>query len=181
MSYSRIVFLDFDGVMTSVSDGSSHLCRNPSTYRMSPICQKWISKLWKEVPDVKVVLSTSWLKYPDLEEAVWKPQSGGEYKCHVVELISWLTEQGVYLDCVNYYSDTSKFGRIMTWIHRNNGLVDQDTKFLVLDDDSSRYNLLQMFNVADELDYGKYRFIETDPIVGFDEECLKKSIEFFRS
>ena len=181
MSYSKIIFLDFDGVMTSMGDGTSHICRTPSAYGISASCKKWLAKVWKEVSDVKVVLSTSWLKFPDLEEAVWKTSNGEEYRCQIPELISWLQREKVFLSYVDYYSDTSKFGRIMTWITRNSGLVDQDTKFLILDDDASRYNLLQMFNVVDELDYGKYKFIQTDPTIGFNKECYEKSIAFFRS
>lgn len=182
MNYNRIVFLDFDGVMTAISDGSSHICGNPSSYRMSTMCKKWLSKLWNKMyfPDVKIVLSTNWLKFSNFETACWYSPDGKKYNCQINELISWLMDEHVYLDNVSYSSDSSKFGRIMSWIIKNRGYVNDSTKFLILDDDSSRYNLLNLFNVCDEVDYGKTKFICVDPQNGFDEKCLNEAIEFFR-
>jgi hypothetical protein len=94
-------------------------------------------------------------------------------------LINWLNEKRVYLDHVDYYSANCKAERIRKWLAKNSGLVADDAKILILDDDGSQYNMLHTFDYPDDIDTRKYKFIEVNPVTGFNEDNLKEAIEFF--
>ena len=178
--FNKILFLDFDGVMTSKLDGSSYLCGCPEAYRMSDKCKSMLLKLFKVHPDIKVVVHSSWLKFDDPFCATWTSHDGKlTIKSQLWNLIKWLNEKRVYLDKVDYKSSDYKAGRIISWITKNRDIIDDDAKFLILDDDGSRYNMLHMFNVSDQIDTGKYKFIEVNPVTGFNEDNLKEAIKYF--
>lgn len=60
----RIVFLDIDGCLTTVEDGSSFLCMDDATYRISEKKAVMLLHLLYET-DANVVISSNWRKFGD--------------------------------------------------------------------------------------------------------------------
>lgn len=81
----RIVFLDIDGCLTSIEDGSSFLLMNPETYRISESrLELFLDFL--EKADAKVVISSNWRRFPD--DGYWVASKTIRFKNHLPELRS---------------------------------------------------------------------------------------------
>lgn len=61
----RFVMLDIDGVLTNVEDGSSYLCGDPSTYRISERNLANLMTVLNADPATKVVVSSNWRRFDD--------------------------------------------------------------------------------------------------------------------
>lgn len=62
---ASICFLDIDGVLTNVKDGSSYLCGNPSTYRISEKNLENLLVVLEAEPETRVVVSSNWRRFDD--------------------------------------------------------------------------------------------------------------------
>ena len=124
----RIIFLDIDGCLTTVEDGSSFLCLNENTYRISEKKLELFGKLLDET-DAKVIISSNWRKFDD--DGYW---IYGSLKFHnnLPKLIEWLG--GRYLGELPYYRGMSKSKTLESW----GELFDinfNKLNFIVIDDD----------------------------------------------
>lgn len=61
----KIIFIDIDGVLTNVEDGSSYLCGNPSTYRISEKNLENLLVVLEAEPETRVVVSSNWRRFDD--------------------------------------------------------------------------------------------------------------------
>lgn len=61
----KIIFIDIDGVLTNVEDGSSYLCGDPSTYRISERNLANLMLVLDSSPSTRVVVSSNWRRFDD--------------------------------------------------------------------------------------------------------------------
>ena len=179
----HLLFLDFDGVMTSVKNGTSFLCCNTESYHIDEENKKWIDQLKKWFPDLKVVLSTAWCNRGALNDPTpnW-PWKGHDMKTPLPTLYKWLSEKGMFYGTVSTKrkdkngDHITKYEKIKQWIKEHKSELDDNVRMLVLDDDASDYNDLRRIDDL-KLNKGKISFLQTNYEYGFSEGdmCLAYS------
>ena len=181
----NIVFLDIDGVMTSVENGTSFLCENEKDYKIDPYCRIWMERLWTDIPDLKVVISSAWCNRGELTDhsPIW-PWKNIPMHSPLPSLYHWLVENNKYYGKLdnrckkNGGIHVSKYQKILDWWTDNGDKRYIDTKVLVLDDDASDYNELTKI---DSRDGGKrWHFQQVDYKHGFNADECAKALAFFR-
>lgn len=183
---SKIVFLDFDGVMTSVKNGTSFLCCNIEKYHIDEECKKNIEKLQSIFPDMKIVLSTAWLNRGDFDDPTpnW-PWKGYNMPTPLPELHKWLVEKNLFYGNVSaqrkdeFGEHISKYVKIKKWLKEHNNELADDFRAVVLDDDASDYNNLRAIDKLDLERKGKIRFFQINYEFGFSESDLEEVKKHF--
>lgn len=134
----RLLFLDIDGVMTSIEDGTSMWNCDPSSYSISSTATKNLFSIL-DPTDTKVVIHSSWVKWKDNPDYMYVYISPtGEkfaFESLLFNLISLLKEEGKYVDCTHHESRRTKRGDIEDWLANNKRLLSDDCKIAILDDD----------------------------------------------
>ena len=186
----HLVFLDIDGVMTSVENGTSFLCENVAAYHLDDYCLGNILRLKHEFPDLKVVISSAWVnRCFDIDDPtpVW-PWKNLEMRTPLPALHKFLEDNGLFFGALDNRSKmnggvhVSKYNKIRDWIESRKDLIDEkNTKMLVLDDDASDYNELEKLNDFEKWGLMKIHFQQTDYKHGFDDRELKFAIEWMKS
>ena len=59
----KVCFLDIDGVLTNINDGSSFLCGDPNTYRISEKNLANLMTLLEKESKLKIVISSNWRRF----------------------------------------------------------------------------------------------------------------------
>lgn len=182
----HIIFLDFDGVMTSVKNGTSFLCCNTENYHIDPKSKEWIENLQEWFPDLKVVLSTAWCNRGELLDPTpnW-PWKGHDMPTPLPSLYHWLSERKMFYGTLStrrkdeHGDHISKYEKICQWIDEHKDELDDDVRMLVLDDDASDYNDLRRIDSL-KLNKGRIKFLQTNYEVGFSERDLCFSYEYLK-
>lgn len=178
----NIVFLDIDGVMTSVENGTSYLCGKTENYHLDKVCQSWMERLWTDVPDLKVVVSSAWCNRGEVTDPTpdW-PWKGISMPTPLPSLYQWLVENNKYFGKLdnrnkkNGGKSVSKFQKICDWMALNFEKVDHTAKVLVLDDDDTDYNELSKIDKRDS----NWHFQKVDYKRGFDYGAYVEALDFF--
>ena len=106
----RIVFLDIDGCLTSIEDGSSFLLMNPDSYRISESrLELFLNFL--EKTDANVVISSNWRRFPD--DGYWIASETIRFKNHLPELKSILGKR--YIGDLPHDRHISKSDALVLW------------------------------------------------------------------
>ena len=145
-----LIFLDFDGVMTSVENGTSFLCGKTENYHIDPLIKKNFDLFLDQYPETKVVLSTAWCNRGSLDDPTpnW-PWKGLSMPTPLPALHKWLEEKGVFYGHISPQRkyDTgdhiTKFTKIKWWLKEHADELEEDAIIIVLDDDTSDYNDLR--------------------------------------
>jgi len=174
----HLIFLDFDGVMTSVKNGTSFLCCNTEKYHIDEENKERIEKLQEWFPGLKVVLSTAWCNRGPFDDPTpnW-PWKGHDMPTPLPELHKWLSEKGMFYGTVSTKrkdengDHITKYDKIKQWIDEHKNELDDDVRMLVLDDDASDYNDLRRINYL-QLNKGRISFLQTNYEMGFSERDL---------
>ena len=132
--YSRILFLDFDGVLNS--EQSAHWCHkrgvenggfSPRNPEFCPYSVNNLEYILKEYPDLKIVVSSAWRlgrTVEELQELLFK--YANVPKDRVIDKTKTLRN----------FSDDRGY-EIQDWLDRN-----PTEKFCIVDDDSDMLHLL---------------------------------------
>lgn len=179
----HVVFLDFDGVMTSVKNGTSFLCCNTENYHIDNENKECIEQLKEWFPDLKIVLSTAWCNRGALDDPTpnW-PWKGHDMKTPLPSLHKWLVEKGMFYGTVSTKrkdengDHITKYEKIRQWIEEHEAELDDDVRLLVLDDDASDFNDLRRIDDM-KLDKGHISFLQINYETGFSEYDLCRSYE----
>ena len=106
----QVIFLDFDGVMTSIKNGTSFLCEKIENYHPEEKIMKRFEILKDNFPDLKVVLLSAWTKRGNLEDATqtweWKKIP---FPTPMPTMKRWLTKKRHVLWNCRYYAERRKW------------------------------------------------------------------------
>lgn len=180
----EIIFLDFDGVMTSVKNGTSFLCCNTNSYHIDGEIKSRFETLFIVFPNLKVVLSTAWCNRGSLDDPTpnW-PWKGIDMPTPLPELYKWLESHNVFYGTVStekndeHGDHITKHDKIKKWLIEHEDIIDKKARIVVLDDDASDYNNLRAINRL-KLKRGKIKFFQTNYEVGFSKEDFKEVFKF---
>ena len=157
MRDAGIIFLDIDGCLTSVEDGSSFMCMKPDDYRLSERCLEKLDRLLDET-GASVIISSNWRHFPP--DGYWNARPGIRFRSPLPSLKAFLGGR-----CVGELPPArhlTKSEALAAWLERT-GAADS-LEFAIIDDD------------ADE-GYANYprfreRYVECDPLFGLtDADC----------
>lgn len=153
----KVIFLDIDGVLTSVS----------SNWNLDKTCCENLKKIIEET-DAKIVISSSW-RLHTLNETLenLKQESKRipfEFPC--IDRIIGQTERIFSKTYTGKTVSSIRGLEINHWMVENPSTV---SNYLILDDD------------CDMIYWQKDNFIKTDYQVGLTEDDVKKSIEILNS
>lgn len=180
----HLIFLDFDGVMTSVKNGTSFLCCNTESYNIDNENKEYIEQLKEWFPDLKIVLSTAWCNRGSLDDPTpnW-PWKGHDMKTPLPALYRWLSKKGMFYGTISAKrkdkngDHITKYEKIKQWIEEHETELDDNVRMLVLDDDASDYNDLRRINDL-KLNKGKISFLQTNYEYGFSEGDMRLAYGF---
>ena len=163
----RLLFLDIDGVLNGYGWEKSflrkiyrkvfHIKRTDLSGMLDPFRVKWISKLVKKYPDLKIVLSSSWRQiwdnHPDASTflkkrnvEIYSKTPLGSVNVDSSKVIDW----SVCQRCIDSYASLfaeqwtdekrkqsflthARGSQILEWLKQNN--IDSSVPFVILDDD----------------------------------------------
>jgi len=161
----KIMFLDIDGVLTSkLSNTFIFMCPGDN-YDFSPYCLNCLKYILDSIPDLKIVISSSWRNYPDNHIMIGR-FNGETYKSLMPKIKQLLGDRliGNATKAGEIDGESSKYDAICDYINNNSEILD----FIVLDDDPSQG--LQGFGE---------QFIKISNITGLTLQDANKVIEYF--
>ena len=182
---THLIFLDFDGVMTSVEGGTSFLCCNTKSYYMEEEIKHRFKILHDNFPDMKIVLSTAWCNHGALDDPTpnW-PWKGHDMKTPLPALHKWLTEEGMFYGTIStekkdkFGQHITKYEKIKKWLKEHEDELDYEARIVVLDDDASDYNQLRAIDSL-LLKNGTIMFLQTNYEKGFTYDDMMKVLNYF--
>ena len=158
----NIIFLDIDGVLTSMDyTPGSYINHLPNEYGLSIECVEKLKRLCNETHS-KIVISSNWRKF-DLEgDFSYWVYNGHKYKNPLKEMHEVL--DGFILGSLPPIRHQKKSLVLKDWLHRN-PCISYD--FIIFDDD-----LNEGFQNIDDFEISK-KFVHTDYRHGLsDKDCL---------
>lgn len=183
----QLIFLDFDGVMTSVKNGTSFLCEKVENYHIDPEIQSRFNTLKDQYPDLKIVLISAWTKRGNLDDpAQFWPWKGLPMPTPMPAMHRWLVEKDMFAGTVDIRRRDEnnerivKFQRVESWLRDHENFIDENSRFIVLDDDDTDFNGLKKINSM-TLPQGKIKYIKTNYEIGFSDDDFRETSRFFDS
>ena len=181
----HLIFLDFDGVMTSIKNGTSFLCEKIENYHPEKEIMKRFEILKDNFPDLKIVLLSAWTKRGDLDDATqtweWKKIP---FPTPMPEMKRWLIEKEMFLGAVDPTRKdengrhVTKYKKVCDWIKQHEDELDNDARMMVIDDDDTDFNGLRgIENLL--LKKGSIAYLKTDVKDGFTYSDMMEVLNFF--
>lgn len=160
----KIIFLDFDGVVTAKNGTpGSYMTHGPEEYGPTPVCVNRLMKLVKD-SGAKIVISSNWRKFDvDGPGSIWKNPCYGGIKNPLPGFIPRLGD--AYLESLPVIK-LCKAAVADYWLLRKTDVKS----FVALDDVCwlEGYGSFKTF---------KGRYINTDPETGLTDEDCEKALE----
>lgn len=162
MSCCKFVVLDFDGVLTSEDDGTSHKVALPSDYAPSKMCIEKLKRLL-DTCNAKILLATNWRKFSIDGCLIYRNRT---YQNPIPKIFQ---ELGDYIfDILPTDRDLTKSEALILWFE-DNDKHPMDCDFVIFDD-------------RDEEGYGENpffqdRFIKTSAKTGITDVDINRAIE----
>lgn len=159
----KLLFLDMDGVLNS--EQSAHYfwwkkhdrqCYMQEWAELDPICCSNLNKLLEELPDCKVVISSTWRTHFELEE--WDKHADEYFpalKGRIIGKTPVIRE--------SFRGFTPRGVEITQWL-KDNG--HSDTPFVILDDNADMEGCM-------------VNLVQTDPNVGLTWDDIKAVLNLF--
>ena len=158
----KIIFLDFDGVVTAKNGTpGSYMTHGPGEYGPTPVCVDRLMKLVKD-SGAKIVISSNWRKFDvDGPGSIWENPWYGGVKNPLPGFIPMLGD--AYLESLPAIR-LCKAAVADYWLLAKKSGVES---FVALDDMCAREGY-------DQFEPFRGRYINTDPETGLtDEDCEK--------
>jgi len=160
----KIVFLDIDGCLTSIEEGNSYLCYDPSKYRISEKCLERLLNLLDDT-DSYVVVSSNWRRFPDdgcfeFGDMLFKTQ------------LPYLRERlgKRYLGTLPPDRHVTKSAAIILWSEDNDvDLNDGSFRYVIFDD--------CLYEMNDATENMRRSFVHCNDRTGFTDEDMVKAKE----
>ena len=179
----NLLFLDIDGVLNYLTqDGNnSYNGRFRIGEEIEPKLVKKLNKVFQEIPNLKIVISSSWRA--NMKRTIWALKFAGfEY----IENIIGRTSSAYAVTKKRYKGETinleppytllnSRRGeQILKWIIDNPGVSKKLNDFVILDDES--YDIIgdRGFNLL------KPNFIKTQSNLGLSDDNVQSIINHFK-
>lgn len=161
----RLMFLDIDGVLTSKMSNTFIFICPGDKYDFNPYCLECLKYILDTIPDLKIVISSSWRNYPDNHIMIGR-SNGETYKSLMPKIKELLGDRliGNATEAKKLDGETSKYDAICDYLNNNSDIVD----FVVLDDDPTQG--LQGFGE---------QFIKISNTTGLTLQDCKKVIKYF--
>ena len=164
----KIIFLDFDGVVTSeIETPGSYITNSGINYGPTSICVNRLLNL-AENTGSKIVISSNWRKFDiDGKKSIWKHSVYGEIHNPLPKFIPMLKD--FYLETLPPIRHIKKAFLAEKWLNEHNNIES----FIALDDmcEYEGYCSLNIF---------KNRYINTNSKTGLTDEDCKKAFEILK-
>ena len=165
----KIIFIDIDGVLTNVKDGSSYLCGNPSTYRISEKNLENLLVVLEAEPETRVVVSSNWRRFEG-DHPAW--ECGGKTYFGCLPKLRELLAKWIIGD-LTHERHLSKSEALELWFEDNPWLSKKSGKYVILEDESWREGF------ASHPIFYKHT-IETSRESGFTREDAERALQILR-
>ena len=127
----KICILDIDGVLTNVEDGSSYLCEDPKTYRISEKNLKNLLFVLEKEQKTKIVISSNWRRFEG-DNPAWIYKSEIYYGC--LPYLRRLLKNWIIGD-LTHERHLSKAEALELWFEDNDWISKTKDKYVILEDD----------------------------------------------
>lgn len=135
----KICFLDLDGVLTSIEDGTSYLCENPLKYGISAMNFKNLQKIIDGDPEnTKIVISSNWRRFTE-QHPFWI-YGGKKYFNFLPKVREKLGK--LVLGDIPHDQGLSKSEAMELWFEDNSWFSKTTGHYVILEDDPSREGFL---------------------------------------
>ena len=165
----KVLFLDIDGILTNINDGSSFLCGDPSTYRISEKNLANLMTLLEKEPKLKIVISSNWRRFEG-DDPSWTCFGKTYHGClpkHRTILKKWI------IGDLTHERHLNKAEALELWFEDNEWMSKNNSKYVILEDDVLRegFSMHPIF----------YKHtIETSPQFGLSEEDVERAIAILK-
>ena len=163
----RLIFLDIDGVLTSKMSNTFIFECPGENYDFNPYCVECLKYILDTIPDLKVVISSSWRNYPDNHIMIGRT-NGETYKSLIPKIKELLGDRliGHATEAEKLDGKSNKYDAICDYLNSDPDILD----FVVLDDDPTQG--LQGFGE---------QFVKISSTTGLTLQDCKKVIDYFNS
>ncbi len=166
---TKLCFLDIDGVLTNVEDGSSYICGDPSTYRISEKNLSNLMMILKADPSLRIVISSNWRRFEG-DDPAWTC-NGKTYHGCLPELRKILKKW--IIGDLTHERHLSKSEALELWFEDNEWASKTESKYVILEDDVMREGFS-----AHPIFYK--HTIKTSDDVGLTREDVKRALEILK-
>lgn len=179
----NLLFLDIDGVLNYLTqDGNnSYSGRFESGEEIEPKLVKKLNKVFREIPNLKIIISSSWRV--NMKRTIWALKFAGfEYVENIIGRTS-----SAYAVTEKYYKDKSiklvppytllnsrRCEQILKWLIDNPGVSKKLNDFVILDDES--YDIVG----KNGLNLLKPNFIKIQSNLGLSDANVQSIINHFK-
>lgn len=161
----KVLFLDIDGVLTNTKDGSSFLCGDPSTYRISEKNLTNLMTLLEKEPKLKIVISSNWRRFEG-DDPAWTCMGKTYHGC--LPKLRKILKKWIIGD-LTHERHLNKAEALELWFEDNEWMSKTQSKYVILEDDTWREGFL-MHPI-----FYKHT-IETFKETGFTQEDVKRAL-----
>ena len=179
----NILFLDIDGVLNYASQtpANSYGGRFLNGEEIEPKLVKKLNKIFEEVPNLKIVVSSSWRG--NMKRLVWALRNAG---FRYIENIIGKTPRATAVTEKHYNGETIELTppytllyerrsqQILKWFLDNPGISKRMNNFIIVDDEKYDISGKMGFNFLD-----KY-FIQTNSDIGLSNANVQSIISHFK-
>lgn len=179
----NILFLDIDGVLNyaSPTPANSYNGRFPNGEEIEPKLVKKLNKIFEEVPNLKIVVSSSWRG--NMKRLVWALRNAGFL---YIETIIGKTPRATAVTEKPYNGETIELTpqytllyerrsqQILKWFLDNPGISKRMNNFIIIDDEKYDISGKMGFNFLDQY------FIQTNSDIGLSNTNVQSIISHFK-
>ena len=179
----NLLFLDIDGVLNYLTqDGNnSYSGRFRTGEEIEPRLVKNLNRVCKEVPNLKIVISSAWRG--NMKRTIWALKFAGfEYIENIISRTSsayavtkkWYKGELINLEPPYTILNHRRGEQILKWLIDNPGVSKKLNNFIILDDES--YDIIgdQGFNLL------KSNFIKIQSNLGLSDDNVQSIINHFK-
>lgn len=179
----NILFLDIDGVLNYASQtpANSYNGRFLNGEEIEPKLVKKFNKIFEEVPNLKIVVSSSWRG--NMKRLVWALKNAGFL---YIENIIGKTPRATAVTEKHYNGETIELTppytllyerrsqQILKWFIDNPGITKRMNNFIILDDEKYDISGKMGFNFLEQY------FIQTNSEIGLSNADVQSIISHFK-
>ena len=165
----KVIFIDIDGVLTNVEDGSSYLCGNPSTYRISEKNLENLLLVLKAEPQTRVVISSNWRRFEG-DHPAFEYNRKIYYGC--LPKLRWMLSKWIVGD-LTHERHLTKSEALELWFEDNSWLSKKFGKYAILEDEpfAEGFSSHPIF----------YKHtVKTNKQIGFSREDVEKTLSLIK-